>query len=167
MVSEARMRQDILLMKSLNFNCVRNAHYPNDERWYELCDELGLYVIDEANIETHGMGFRPEQTLAAKPEFHEAHVERVRRVCERDKNHPSVIIWSLGNEAGNGAAFHAAYEWLKRREPTRPVQYENARLEPGWSTEKIETIDHNTDLCALRDRIATRCRVHSTTWPPR
>ena len=145
-VSEECMRRDIALMKDLNFNCVRCSHYPNDERWYELCDEMGLYVIDEANIESHGCGFKPESTLANQPRFHAAHLDRVRRVCERDKNFPSVILWSLGNEAGNGPAFHAAYAWLKKRDPTRPVQYENARVEPGWSTENVETIDHDTDL---------------------
>ena len=145
-VSEAMMRRDIELMKELNFNCVRCSHYPNDERWYELCDELGLYVIDEANIESHGMGFELNRTLAGLPDFHDAHMERVKRVYERDKNHASVIIWSLGNEAGNGAAFREAYGWLKRRDPSRPVQYENARIEPGWSTEQIETIDYNTDI---------------------
>jgi len=145
-VSDESMLRDVRLMKDLNFNTVRTSHYPNAERWYELCDELGLYVIDEANIESHGMGFEPKHTLAARPDFREAHVERVRRVCERDKNHPSVIVWSLGNEAGNGPAFHAAYAYLKRRDPSRPVQYENARLEPGWSTEQLETIDVGTDL---------------------
>ena len=144
-ISASEMERDVRLMKDLNFNCVRCSHYPCDERWYELCDELGLYVIDEANIESHGMGFGAK-TLAARDDFLAAHLERVRRVCERDKNHTCIIIWSLGNEAGNGPAFHRAYEWLKRREPTRPVQYENARIEPGWSTDDIEQIDADTDL---------------------
>ena len=133
-------------MKDLNFNCVRCSHYPNDERWYELCDELGLYVVDEANIESHGMGFEPSKTLACREDFIEAQVDRVRRMTERDKNYPCIIIWSLGNEAGNGPAFHLAYEWLKRRDPTRPVQYENARIEPGWDTEEVETLDADTDI---------------------
>lgn len=144
-VSVEGMREDIRLMKELNFNTVRCSHYPCDERWYALCDELGLYVIDEANVESHGMGFG-DGTLACSAEYHEAHLDRVTRMCERDKNHSSIIIWSLGNEAGNGPAFHRMYEWLKRREPTRPVQYENARVEPGWSSNNIETIDADTDL---------------------
>ena len=144
-LSESSMERDVRLMKDFNFNCVRCSHYPCDERFYELCDELGLYVIDEANIESHGMGFGA-RTLAQHADYVDAHLERVRRMCERDKNHASIIIWSLGNEAGNGVAFHQAYMWLKRHEPTRPVQYENARVEPGWSTNDIETIDGDTDL---------------------
>ena len=139
------MVRDVQLMRDFNFNCVRNSHYPCADRWYEICDAAGLYVVDEANIETHGMGFQPDRTLAADPTFEAAHVDRVRRTAERTKNHACVILWSLGNEAGNGPAFHRAYEWLKRRDPTRPVQYENAH-EPGWDTNEIETIDGNTDL---------------------
>ena len=108
------MRHDVRLMKELNFNTVRCSHYPCDERWYALCDALGLYVIDEANVESHGMGFG-EKTLACHPDYHDAHLDRVQRMCERDKNHTSIIIWSLGNEAGNGPAFHRMYQWLKRR----------------------------------------------------
>ena len=110
---------------------------------------MGLYVIDEANIESHGMGFA-ESTLACHTGFQDAHMQRVCRMCERDKNHAAIIVWSLGNEAGNGPAFHRTYEWLKRHEPTRPVQYENARVEPGWSSNEVETIDTNTDLCVGR-----------------
>ena len=145
-VSVGGMRSDVELIKSLNMNTVRCSHYPNDEAFYSLCDELGLYVVDEANVESHGMGFEPGRTLAADPAFGEATLARVANMAERDKNHASVVLWSLGNEAGNGEAFHRAYAHLKRRDPTRPVQYENARLEPGWSTEGVETIDTNTDL---------------------
>ena len=102
------MLKDIQLMKRLNINTVRTSHYPNDPQWYELCDQYGLYLIDEANIESHGMGYDPEVTLANRPEWKEAHLDRVRRMVERDKNHPSVIIWSLGNEAGDGTNFEAA-----------------------------------------------------------
>ena len=103
------------------------------------------YVIDEANIESHGMGFY-SKTLAAKSAWQPAHLDRVQRMYERDKNHACVILWSLGNEAGNGPSFQHAYAWLKRRDLTRPVQYENARIEPMWDTERLEMIDYNTDI---------------------
>jgi beta-galactosidase len=128
-VSEASMRQDIELMKRSNINAVRTCHYPNDPLWYELCDEYGLYVVDEADIESHGMGYGPK-SLAKDPAWGPAHLDRVARMVERDKNHPSVIIWSLGNEAGDGVNFEAAYGWLKERDPSRPVQYERAGLRP-------------------------------------
>ena len=127
-VSEESMLQDIRLMKAANINAVRTCHYPNDPRWYELCDRYGLYLIDEADIESHGMGYESEKTLAAKPEWLAAHMDRTVRMVERDKNHPSVIIWSLGNEAGNGQNFEATYRWIKGRDPSRPVQYERAEL---------------------------------------
>lgn len=127
-VSEESMRRDIELMKQNNINAVRTSHYPNDPRWYEFCDEYGLYVVDEANIESHGMGYG-ERSLAKKPEWGPAHLDRTRRMVERDKNHPSVIIWSLGNEAGNGVNFELTYKWIKQRDPSRPVQYERAVLE--------------------------------------
>ena len=126
-ISEESMRRDIELMKQSNINAVRTCHYPDDPRWYELCDEYGLYLVDEANIESHGMGYGPE-SLAKDPEWGPAHLDRVVRMVERDKNHPSVIIWSLGNEAGDGVNFENAYAWLKKRDPTRPVQYERADL---------------------------------------
>lgn len=126
-ISEASMRQDIELMKRSNINAVRTCHYPDDPRWYELCDESGLYLVDEANIESHGMGYGPE-SLAKDPAWGPAHLDRVARMVERDKNHPSIIIWSLGNEAGDGVNFERAYAWLKQRDPSRPVQYERAEL---------------------------------------
>jgi beta-galactosidase len=129
-VSRDSMIRDVLLMKRYNINTVRTSHYPNDPQWYELCDQYGLYVIDEANIESHGMGYKPEDTLANRPEWLEAHLSRIRRMVERDKNHPSVIIWSLGNEAGDGTNFEAASEWIHRRDPSRPVHYERAELRP-------------------------------------
>ncbi|HSA95259.1 MAG TPA: glycoside hydrolase family 2 TIM barrel-domain containing protein, partial [Acidobacteriota bacterium] len=128
-ISEESMRRDIELMKRSNINAVRTCHYPNDPRWYELCDEYGLYLIDEANIESHGMGYG-SRSLAKDPAWGPAHLDRVRRMVERDKNHPSVIIWSLGNEAGDGVNFEEAYRWVKRRDPSRPVQYERAELRP-------------------------------------
>ena len=128
-ISEESMRRDIELMKQSNINAVRTCHYPNDPRWYELCDEYGLYLVDEANIESHGMGYGAE-SLAKDPDWGPAHLDRVARMVERNKNHPSVIIWSLGNEAGDGVNFEKAYAWLKERDPSRPVQYERAELRP-------------------------------------
>lgn len=125
LVTEEEMIRDIQIMKSLNINAVRTCHYPNDPRWYDLCDRYGLYVIDEANVESHGMGYG-EKTLARNPDYAEAHLERNMRMVQRDFNHPSVIIWSLGNEAGFGDNFIACYEWIKEYDPSRPVHYEQA-----------------------------------------
>ena len=124
-VTEAEMLEDIRIMKELNINTVRTSHYPNDPRWLSLCDRYGLYVIAEADIESHGMGYGPA-TLGNNPIYKQAHLERVQRMAQRDFNHPSVIIWSLGNEAGNGMNFYAAYDWLKAWDPSRPIQYERA-----------------------------------------
>jgi beta-galactosidase len=121
-VDEATMRRDIELMKQHNFNTVRCSHYPNHPLWYRLCDRYGLYVVDEANIETHGMV--PMSRLADDPRWLPAMSERVTRMVQRDRNHPSIIIWSLGNESGHGANHDALYRWLKSTDPTRPVQYE-------------------------------------------
>ncbi|MDH5405692.1 MAG: DUF4981 domain-containing protein [Candidatus Aminicenantes bacterium] len=129
-VSEESMRKDIQLMKQFNINAVRTSHYPNDPRWYDLCDKYGLYVVDEANIESHGMGYKPDKTLGNNPEWKAAHLDRTIRMVERDKNHPSIIIWSLGNEAGDGVNFEATYNWIHKRDPSRPVQYERAELGP-------------------------------------
>jgi beta-galactosidase len=132
-VTTESMREDIRLMKAANINAVRTSHYPNDPRWYELADELGLYLVDEANIESHGVGYDPEVTLGNDPDWSLAHLTRTRRMVERDKNHPSVIFWSLGNEGGNGANFEATYSWIKQRDPSRPVQYERAGR--AWNTD--------------------------------
>ena len=131
-VSEFDMIRDIAIMKRLNINTVRTCHYPDDPRWYELCDKYGLYVIAECNIESHGMGYGPE-TLAKEPAYEQAHMERTQRAVKRDINHPSVIVWSLGNEAGAGPNFEKTYTWLKQFDPTRPVQYE--RAEKDWYTD--------------------------------
>ena len=132
-ISRELMLQDVQLMKQNNINAVRTCHYPNDPYWYELCDEYGLYVVDEANIESHGMGYDPDRTLGNNPVWKNAHIDRTRRMVERDKNHPSVIIWSLGNEAGDGCNFQATYTWIKSRDLSRPVQYERAGL--AWNTD--------------------------------
>ena len=123
-VDEASMIEDIRLMKQLNINAVRAAHYPNVPRWYELTDEYGLYVVDEANIESHGMGFEPGVTLAGRPAWLAAHMDRTVRMVERDKNHASIIIWSLGNEAGDGENFDSTAAWIRARDPSRPILYE-------------------------------------------
>jgi beta-galactosidase len=124
-VDEATMIKDIKTMKTHNINAVRTSHYPQPERWYELCNRYGLYVIDEANIESHGMGYGKE-SLAKDSTWMASHLYRTRNMFERDKNQPSVIIWSLGNEAGNGVNFDATYDYLKAQDTSRPVQYEQA-----------------------------------------
>ncbi len=116
------LRQDILLMKQNNFNAVRCSHYPNTPLWYRLCDRYGLYVVDEANIETHGM--EPMSRLSDDPAWFPAFSERVTRMVQCNGNHASIIIWSLGNESGHGATHDALYQWVKSRDPGRPVQYE-------------------------------------------
>lgn len=121
-VDEATMRRDIMLMKRHNFNAVRCAHYPNHPLWYRLCDRYGLYVVDEANIETHGM--QPMSRLSADPRWFAAYSERVTRMVQRDRNHACIIIWSLGNESGHGSTHDALYQWVKSSDSTRPVQYE-------------------------------------------
>ena len=126
-VSEAEMIQDIRIMKQLNINAVRTSHYPNDPRWYALCDEYGLYVTDEGNIESHGMGYGAA-TLARRDDFKAAHLARDSRMVKRDFNHPCVVVWSLGNEAGYGPNFEESYDWIKAYDPSRPVQYERAEL---------------------------------------
>jgi len=126
----SRMYQDVRILKRNNINAVRTSHYPDDPRWYDLCDRYGIYLVDEANIESHGMGYAPERTLGNDPAWLRAHLDRTIRMVERDKNHPSVIIWSLGNEGGDGINFQATSAWIHRRDPTRPVQYERAGLRP-------------------------------------
>jgi beta-galactosidase len=125
-VTREWMLRDIVLMKTHNFNLVRTSHYPNVQEWYDLCDEYGLYVINEANVESHGMGYRLDRTLGNNPLWRDAHVERIVRMAEVFKNHASTIIWSLGNEAGDGVNFRAASAALKQYDPTRPIHYEGA-----------------------------------------
>jgi beta-galactosidase len=129
-MSRERMIEDIRIMKQHNFNLVRTSHYPNVRQWYELCDEYGLYVISEANIESHGMGYEPDVTLANRPEWEKAHLDRVERMVEAYRNHPSIIVWSMGNEAGDGVNFVAASRWIHESDPTRPVHYEGAANRP-------------------------------------
>lgn len=132
---EETMLKDIKTMKELNINAVRCSHYPNNIRWLKLCDQYGLFVVDEANIETHDMGaalqgwFDKSKHPAYLPEWKPAHMDRIIRLVERDKNHPSIILWSMGNECGNGEVFFDAYKWIKERDKTRMVQFEQAGQE--------------------------------------
>ena len=124
-VSVERMIQDIKIMKQLNINAVRTCHYPDDPRWYDLCDEYGIYLTAESNLESHGMGYG-DRTLAKRADFEKAHLERQHGNVLSFRNHPSIIVWSLGNEAGYGPNFEKAYDWVKATDKTRPVQYEQA-----------------------------------------
>ncbi|MGO4770488.1 glycoside hydrolase family 2 TIM barrel-domain containing protein [Flavobacterium sp. W22_SRS_FK3] len=132
---EATMMKDIKMMKQLNINSVRCSHYPNNLLWVKLCNKYGLFLVDEANIESHGMGVEGQPLIYMNPktnpgylqEWHAAHMDRIYSLVERDKNAPSVIIWSLGNESANGPVFHDAYKWIKKRDSTRLVQFEQAK----------------------------------------
>ena len=135
-VSRESMEKDIALMKQMNINTVRTCHYPDDPYWYELCDRYGIYVWDEANCESHAQGYG-EKSLAKDPQYKEMVWSRSRNMLERDKNHPSVIMWSLGNECGNGVNFEYTYDWMKNRDQSRPVTYERA------------VYDRNTDVIGL------------------
>ncbi len=138
-ISEETVLKDIRVMKSNNINAVRTSHYPQQELWYEMCDKYGLYLVDEADIESHGIGYDKDVTLADKPEWAGAHLDRTIRMVERDKNHPSVIIWSLGNEAGDGHNMLNDYKWIKARDNSRMVQYERAEHETN-------TPERHTDI---------------------
>jgi len=131
-VSVDRMIEDIKIMKQLNINAVRTCHYPDDPRWYDLCDEYGLYLTAEANLESHGMGYG-EGTLAKRTDFEQMHLERNEANVKSFKNHPSIIVWSLGNEAGFGPNFEKCYKWIKEYDKTRPVQYERAPFDGGYT----------------------------------
>ena len=129
-VSKESMIKDIEIMKQNNINAVRTSHYPNDPYWYELCNKYGIYLIDEANVESHGFGYEKNDTPAFKPEFDAMHMDRWRRMVERDKNHPSIIMWSLGNEAGDGPIFVKGYDWIKSFDESRLVFYEMTSEKP-------------------------------------
>ncbi len=144
-MSEDLIMKDIRLWKENNINAVRLSHYPRGSRFYELCDQHGIYVVDEANIESHGM-YYGEHSLAKNPAWEKAHVDRMVRMVVRDRNHPSIIIWSMGNEAGNGVNFHAGYKAIKAHDKTkRPVQYERAYTDGDYSVNHYYT-DSNTDI---------------------
>ncbi len=124
-----RMVEDIRIMKQMNINAVRTSHYPDDPRWYDLCDEYGIYLVAEANLEGHGMMYGPSP-LARNPEYEKAHLERNKSNVITYKNHPSIIVWSMGNEDGDGQNFVTCYKWIKEYDKTRPVQYEGATGSP-------------------------------------
>lgn len=123
-LTRERMIEDIRVMKQLNINCVRCSHYPNGSEWYELCDEYGMYVIDEANIESHGMGYELDKTLGNKPEWKSAHLDRTQRMVATHRNYSSIVIWSLGNEAGSGSCFETTSKLVHVMDESRPVHYE-------------------------------------------
>ncbi len=147
-ISRTRMEQDLKTLKEFNINAVRTSHYPNDPYFYELCDKYGIYVVGEANIESHGMGYNLTRTLGNQPNWELAHLQRMQRMVERDKNHPSIIIWSMGNEAGNGYNFKRVYLWTKKRDSSRPIQYERATV-GAWEGKNM-AFDWNSDiLCPM------------------
>ncbi|MEN0019753.1 MAG: glycoside hydrolase family 2 TIM barrel-domain containing protein [Planctomycetota bacterium] len=146
------MVRDIEIMKQHNFNAVRTAHYPNHPVFYQLCDEHGLYVVDEANVESHGIGYDPDKTLANKPEWIDAHVERFQRMVKRDRNFTSIVAWSLGNEMGDGVGTSAAYAWGNEYDPTRPIQSERAQ----W-------VNGNTDIVVPMYASPQRIERYATT----
>ena len=150
-ISKQLMEQDIILMKECNINSVRTAHYPNDPYFYELCDQYGLYVMDEANAESHAQGYG-DNSVAKKPEFIDATIARSRNMYERDKNHTSIISWSLGNESGNGICYYKAYEWLKSKDSIRPVHYERTELEYNTDIYSImyPDIDYLSDYAQIK-----------------
>ena len=148
-VSRESMEKDVKLMKANNINAVRTCHYPDDEYWYELCDEYGLYVWDEANNESHAQGYG-KNSLAKKREWTEPIWYRVNNMVQRDRNHPSVIVWSLGNECGNGVCFEEAYRRLKAEDPTRPVSYERAEMD--WNTDIVGIMYPSVDYLAWYGR---------------
>jgi len=134
-VTKEDMLADVKMLKENNINAVRTSHYPNDPYFYHLTDKYGLYVIDEANIESHGFHYAPKDTPAAKPEFEGMHLDRIQRMVERDKNHPSIIFWSMGNEAGDGINFVKGYDWIKQRDNSRLTIYERAEQQSAYTKE--------------------------------
>jgi beta-galactosidase/beta-glucuronidase len=152
-VTVESMLEDILIMKRFNVNSVRTCHYPDDPRWYDLCDEYGLYLIDEANIESHGLWDRPTKD----PAFETAFLERGSRMVERDKNHPSVVIWSMGNESGYGPNHAALAGWIHEHDKTRPVHYESAKDEPY--------VDMISTMYPLLDKLIEAAQVPGETRP--
>jgi len=159
-VDRATMEADIQTLKAHNFNAVRTSHYPNHPFWYTLCDRYGLYVVDEANIESHGMGYALDRTLGNNPDWMHAHMVRTERMVARDRNHPSILCWSLGNEAGNGVNFEATYAFVKSADPSRFVTYERAERAPNTDVYvpmyadymHLERFAHGVGVFALNQR---------------
>ncbi len=161
-VTPASMEEDVRLMKLHNINTVRTAHYPNAPYFYDLCDIYGLYVIDEANIESHGLGYA-EKSLAKDPAWGPAFMDRTQRMVERDKNHPSIIVWSLGNEMGDGVNTTATAEWIRQRDPSRPIQSERAGL--GKNTDII-CPQYSAFSHLLKYANGEDCDMHSGSYGP-
>ena len=155
-VTREDMIRDIQIMKELNINAVRTCHYPNSPLWYDLCDEYGIYVCDEGNIESHGMGYK-DKTLAKRKDYEAAHLIRDQRMVLRDFNHPSIIYWSLGNEAGNGPNFHKCYDWIKAYDKSRPVHYEQANVIRYHKNKGI----YNTDIDCPMYATYEECIAHA------
>ncbi|EDY84733.1 Glycosyl hydrolases family 2, immunoglobulin-like beta-sandwich domain [Verrucomicrobiia bacterium DG1235] len=154
-IPETALIRDAELMKLYNFNAVRTSHYPNDPRWLEICDQYGLYVIDEANLETHHIGGQ----LSNDPAWAAAFLERGKRMVERDKNHPSVIFWSLGNESGSGPNHATMAAWMKNYDTTRPIHYEGAQSNTSWSTlDKYPDPDYVDMISRMYTDIGTMVR---------
>lgn len=156
-ITPDEMREDIRLMKEMGINAVRTSHYPNDELWYDLCDSAGIYVWDEANVESHAQGYG-EGSLARKKEWLNPILDRIYNMYKRDRNHPSVIVWSLGNECGNGYCFEEAYRFLKGKDNSRPVVYE--RAEQAWNTDIVCTMYPSVDDIAAYARNAKNKRPY-------
>ncbi len=140
-VDEESMMRDITMMKRHNINAVRTSHYPNVPAWYDLCDRFGIYVMDEANLETHGFGTRGQSVINEAPEWKQPHVNRTERMIERDYNHPSIIMWSAGNESGDGPNTRACADYGRQRDPSRPFHYENASVD-GFDGAGTDVISH-------------------------
>ena len=171
------LMKDLLLMKQMNVNAIRTCHYPQSTEFYKLCDEFGFYVVDEANIESHGLGYGREN-VAFHSEWFAAHLDRTERCVERDKNHPCVIVWSLGNEASNGDAFMHTYEWIKKRDTSRPVQYEQAAEGPNTDIvcpmymypDRMEAYAQRTDItrpliqCEYSHAMGNSCGAMMEYW---
>lgn len=154
-VSRERMIQDIRTFKQFNLNAVRTSHYPDDNYWYELCDEYGLYMVAEADVESHGMGYG-ESSLSRDKSYGKAHLERNMRNVQRNFNHPSVIIWSMGNESGFGPNFVSVYDWIKKEDPSRPVQYEGGLGQPQTDIFCPMYFDYNSCIRYCEDPSATK-----------
>ncbi len=154
------MLRDVLLMKQHNINCVRTSHYSNDPRWFELCDRYGIYVVGEADLECHGFCLTGNlNEISDHPDWQAAYVERAERMVERDKNHPSIIWWSLGNESGYGKNHLAMIEWIHANDPTRLVHYEGAsgfnKLEEAYYPPEPDVISHMYPSLELVEQIGS------------
>lgn len=159
-VNTAGMLEDIKLLKQFNFNAVRASHYPNVEEWYDLCDQYGIYLIDEANIEAHGFGNNKNQRLSSHPDWEMAYLDRVERMVARDKNHPSVVMWSIGNEAGDGPNIWAASKKIKQMDDSRPVHYQGFSKNLDFVTHP-DVVDVNSHMYASAKKCAMMLKKYA------